>query len=171
MEIITANKEFDEEQMHLDLMLLGVYIFHDPTMESIVDPETIEWEVALPHHGIAKNHPAAQFFAESQIPKFANYYSQLTPMEPVLYYGVDDGVGIWHTDAREKLGIQVMCYQEDFTVDDGGSIRVKCYDGVERWYYPKNGDVLVLNHHTDTTHMVEKIMCDKKRIAMNLKFK
>lgn len=170
MEIITANNVFDEDQMHLDLMVLGVYVYHDPQMKGLLANEILDWEYDEPGFAVAKSHLAAQVFASAQAPRFANYYGHLEPRNPVIYCGADSGTRVWHTDLKEKISIQAICYQEDFEPSDGGSIRVKCHDGIIRCYYPKNGDVLVLNLKAGTEHIVDPITSDKKRIAINLKF-
>ncbi len=171
MEIVLANKEFDIDAMHLDLMTIGVYVFHDPEMVGLIDPLTIEWVEEQPHQGIGAAHPGAFKFKDAQMKRIGSHFPQFMPCDPILYYGVDDGVGVWHTDAREHLGLQIICYQEDFTPEEGGSIAVRCYDGIERVYYPKNGDVLVLNHQVDTEHMVERVNSIKRRVAINLKLR
>lgn len=171
MEIVTANKEFNGGEFHVSLMTCGVYIFHDPLTENLVDKENIVWEEELSHHGYTGNNPAIEKFTQLQANKILEYFPNLFVYNPALYYGIDTGAGNWHTDSKENLIIQAIGYQEDLYPEDGGSLRIKCYDSVERWYYPKNGDVLILSHKPHITHMVEKIISDKKRIAMNIKFK
>jgi len=171
MEIITASKEFNGEDFHTSLMTVGMYVYHDPGNKDLVNKDNIVWEEELPHHGFTGSDPAIKEFVSRQAEKVLNYFPFLSVYKPALYYGIDNGAGDWHDDAKENLVIQAIGYQEDIYPEDGGSLRIKCYDGIERWYYPKNGDVIFLSHKPHLTHMVEKIISNKKRIAFNIKFK
>lgn len=171
-EIILASDTFDPQAMYTDLMIYGVYVYHEPLMKGLVDFSLTNWDfIQNPDYGISSCHNAAYIFRNIQMDQVFPLFPELEPMEPFVYYGIDEGAEKWHNDARERLGIQFLCYQEDFEPNDGGSLRIKCYDGVERWYYPKNGDVVITNHHTDIAHMVEAIYSNKKRIAINFKLK
>jgi len=171
MEIITANKEFNSEEFHISLMTTGVYVFHDPLTKNLVGGDPIIWEENLPNYGYTGNNPAIERFKQLQTSKLLEYFPNLFAYDPELYYGIDCGAELWHNDSKENLVIQAIGYQEDLYPEDGGSLMIKCYDGVERWYYPKNGDVLVLNHVPLISHKVEQILTDKKRLALNVKFK
>lgn len=170
MELIKANAEFNLEQMHEDLMVYGYYCYHDDALINIVDKSDVKWEEELNGYGISKCDSATKRFEETQLHKFSELYPNLKLIRSVIYYGIDKGVGVWHTDAREHLSIQAMCYQEDFDIDEGGSLQIQCYDGVERHYYPKNGDVVIMNHTTDTVHKIDTILTNKKRVVLNMVF-
>lgn len=170
MELIKANTEFNLEQMHEDLMVYGYYCYHDDVLMNIVDKSNVQWEDESNGYGISKCEEATKVFEQTQLHKFSELYPNLKLIRSVIYYGIDKGVGVWHTDAREHLSIQAMCYQEDFDIDEGGSLQIQCYDGVERHYYPKNGDVVIMNHTTDTVHKIDTILTDKKRVVLNMVF-
>lgn len=170
MQIIEANTEFKSADMHLDLMIYGFYCYHDTILESIV-PENIEWEHTVNRVGpyAATICPSAsKILEETQLHKYKDYYPDLKVIRTITYYNVDDGAEVWHTDKRENITIQAICYQTNFYTEDGGSLQIKCYDGIERHYYPKNGDVILMNHATDIEHRVDTILTDKKRIAINM---
>lgn len=170
MQIIKASEQFDANEMHLSLLLYGFYCYHDSILESIV-PEDISWNESpsvFGGYGTAFCESASKVLAETQLPKYSQYFPDLKVARSIAYYGIDNGVGIWHTDHREGLRIQAMCYQTDFDISDGGSLQIKCYDDVERHYYPKNGDVVLMNHTIETTHKIDTILTDKKRVVINL---
>lgn len=172
MEIITANKEYNASKMHVELLTLGVYVFHDLEMKNLLDLDNIVWHKETPEFAVARNNSAAYKFRDNQYFRFKEVYPDIILQEPVIYCGIDRGVKEWHDDASEHLSLQVLCYQEDFNYNDGGAIEIKCYDGIVRQYYPKNGDVLVINHMgTDTFHRVNEILSDKKRVTIILKLK
>lgn len=170
MELIKADPNFDLQKMHEDLMVYGYYCYHDDALVNIVPKDDVIWEDEENGYGISKCEVATKRFEETQLDKFKDLYPNLKLIRSVIYYGIDKGVGVWHTDAREKLSIQAMCYQEDFELGEGGSLQIKCYDGVERHYYPKNGDVVIMNHETDTVHKIDTILVDKKRVVLNMVF-
>jgi hypothetical protein len=170
MELITAESEFNLEKMHESLMVYGCYCYHDDVLMNIVDKTGVQWEDELNGYGISKCASATKVFEDTQLHKFSELYPNLKLIRSVIYYGIDKGVGVWHTDAREHLSIQAMCYQEDFELGEGGSLQIQCYDGIERHYYPKNGDVVIMNHETDTVHKIDTILVDKKRLVLNMVF-
>jgi hypothetical protein len=170
MLIIEANKEFNSADMHLELMIYGVYCYHDTILENII-PENIEWKHTVNRVGpyaVTDCPSASKILKDTQLHKYREYFPDLEFINSSTYYNVDNGVNIWHTDKRENIKIQAICYQTNFYTEDGGSLQIKCYDGIERHYYPKNGDVILMNHATDLVHRIDTILTDKKRIAINM---
>ena len=173
MQLIKAEEQFNADEMHTSLLLYGFYCYHDPVLKNIV-PEDIEWEYSdsvFGLYGTAFCPAASNILIDTQLPKYKTYYPDIEVVRSIAYLNIDNGVGVWHNDNREDLVIQAMCYQSDFSESDGGSLQIKCYDGIERHYYPKNGDVVVMNHATETTHKIDKILTDKKRIVVNMVMK
>jgi hypothetical protein len=170
---ITAEPSFDANSMHLSMMLYGFYCYHDTVLENIV-PKDIVFDTSFTQfgeYGITTCEDATNILIKTQQPKYEECFGKLILDRSVVYFGIDNGVGIWHTDHRENIKIQAMCYQSDLNENDGGSLRMKCYDGVERWYYPKNGDVVLTNHSPDVVHKIDKLLTDKKRIVINMVLK
>jgi hypothetical protein len=169
MQIIEANNIFNAEEMHFGLMVYGFYCYHDKILESIV-PKNIKWKHEpneIGPYGVANCFPATEIL-KTQLEKYKIIYPNLKFIYSNAYYNIDTGVNVWHTDKRENITLQVMCYQSDFDIEDGGSLQIKCYDGIERHYYPKNGDVVIMNHVKETEHKIDKILTDKKRIVINM---
>ncbi len=170
---IKAEPSFDVNSMHLSMMLYGFYCYHDSDLESIV-PEDIEFDASTTQfgdYGITTCQAATDVLVNTQQWRYEECFGKLSLERSVVYFGIDNGVGVWHTDHRENIKIQAMCYQSDLTETDGGSLRIKCYDGIERWYYPKNGDVVLTNHSPDVVHKIDKLLTDKKRIVINMVLK
>jgi uncharacterized lipoprotein YehR (DUF1307 family) len=168
MELIKGNTEFNLEKMHEGLMVYGYYCYHDDKLMNIVNKTNVQWDDKF---GIRTCESATIVFKETQLHKFRELYPNLKLIRSTILYGIDKGADRWHTDAMEKLTIQALCYQEDFQVWDGGSLQIQCYDGIERQYYPKNGDVVIMNHTTDTVHRVDTILTDKKRVVLSMVFR
>ena len=168
MELIKGNNKFNLEKMHEGLMVYGYYCYHDNILMNIVNKTNGQWDNKF---GIRTCESATKVFLETQLHKFSELYPNLKLIRSTILCGIDKGADCWHTDAREKLTIQALCYQEDFEVREGGSLQIQCYDGIERHYYPKNGDVVIMNHTTDTVHRVDTILTNKKRVVLSILFK
>ena len=172
MEIVKSSK-FNSDDMHFNLMMYGFYCYHDSRLKDIL-PANIKWETCINEfgdYGAIDCKVAESILVNTQLPLYKEYYPDIKVIKTVAYYGIDTGVGIWHNDKREGLTIQTLCYQSDFEPEDGGSLRIKCYDGIERWYYPKNGDIILMNHMTETVHMIDKILTDKKRYVISMEMR
>jgi len=170
MELIIADLNFDLQKMHEYLLIYGYYCYHDDDLRNIVSKESIVWEDEINGYASAECSSSTKYFVDTQVKKFKELYPNLKLITSGIYYGIEEGVGVWHTDSREKMTIQALCYQEDFQIDEGGSLQIKCYDGIERHYYPKNGDVMIINHAIDITHKIDIILVNKKRIVLNMVF-
>lgn len=170
MEIIKASSEFNLEDMHSSLMLYGYYCYHDSRLEGIV-PEDLHFEYVpsvFGQYGTSICEEATKVLVQTQLARYSECFPELKVIRSLVYSGIDNGVGVWHTDHRENLRLQAMCYQSDLFEADGGSLQIKCYDGVERHYYPKNGDIVLTNHSPDVVHKIDTILTDKKRIVINM---
>jgi len=170
MKIIEANKEFNSDDMHLSLMLYGYYCYHDERLKDIV-PSNIKWNqttntVGL--YGTSLCLSASKILKDTQLPRYEVYYPNLKIMRSICYYGIDDNGNNWHTDKKENITIQALCYQSDLDIGDGGSLQIKSFDGEEKHYYPKNGNVVLMNHSSELIHRVDEINTDKKRIVINM---
>ena len=170
MELITADFNFDLQKMHECLLVYGYYCYHDDSLINIVSKKDIIWEDEVDGYASSECDASTKLFIETQLNQFKNLYPNLKLVNSGIYYGIEEGVGVWHTDARENITIQTLCYQEDFQIGEGGSLQIQCYDGIERHYYPRNGDVMIMNHTTDITHKIDKILVNKKRIVLNMVF-
>ena len=170
MELIIADCNFDLQKMHEYLLIYGYYCYHDDSLINIVSKKDIIWEDEIDGYASCECDVYTKFFIETQLNKFKNLYPNLKLTNSCIYYGIEKGAEVWHTDARENIKIQALCYQEDFQIIEGGSLQIQCYDKIERHYYPKNGDVMIINHTTDIKHKVENIVANKKRIVLNMVF-
>ena len=171
MRIIEANKEFNSEDMHLGLMLYGYYCYHDNRLEDIV-PSDIEWkhtQNTIQPYGTSLCPSATKILNDTQLPRYKVYYPDLQIKHSICFYGIDKNANDWHCDNLENIKIQAICYQTNFDIMDGGSLQIKSFDGEEIHYYPKNGDVVLMNHHSsELMHKVGKILTDKDRIVINM---
>lgn len=170
IEIVQSDEIFNEENMHLSLLLYGFYCYHDEQLKDIV-PKNIEWSFSPSIFGKYAQgicEEASKILEETQFHKYKIFSPDLKIIRSNVYLNIENGVGVWHNDDRENLTMQALCYQTDFDEKDGGSLQVRCHDGIERHYYPKNGDIVLLNHKKTLWHKIDAIKTDKERIVINL---
>lgn len=164
---------FDINKMLENLLVYGFYCFHDKRLENLLDDSTI-WELQDRenfYHGI--NKEAVEKCKEIQIELFKDLHRNIKAIDndkTGISSGIDNYTDVWHNDSREQMSIQTLCYQDDLYEGDGGYLELRCYDNIERKYYPKNGDVMIMNHHNGIYHRVELLKTNKRRAVINLIF-
>lgn len=171
IEIIKSDRKFSKENMLSSMMIYGFYCYHEESLKDLV-PKNIEWKESFisydSFYGVSVCEKSSKKFFEKEFPKYQEIFPNLIFLESTIYCGLDRNVGDWHTD--EDLKMQVLCYQSDLNELDGGELQLKCYDGTERHYYPKNGDIIIMNHMQNLPHKVGKLLSDNKRTVINLVF-
>jgi hypothetical protein len=88
-----------------------------------------------------------------------------------VWSGIDHYSDQWHDDAREKMDIQFLCYQTTMTEQEGGALEMQCFDGITRQYFPRVGDVAVINHRNLLVHRVGPIRTNRARIVCNAAYR
>jgi hypothetical protein len=166
IEQLKAYESFDPEKMHEQLYLSGVYCFFEPKLMSIVTETDWIYEGCGHNFAYLKDNIACKKSEELLLEYFLKVFD-VKLRKTHIFSGIDKISDQWHDDAEEKIFIQTLCYQEDLNEEDGGCIRLRCLDDAERYFYPKNGHVLVINHHLNVEHKVDLITSDKKRIVVN----
>lgn len=169
IEEILPDSKFNIQKMSEDFFVYGYYCFFDSNLMSLVkknnwsrDPDSINFFVLEDSN--------ACDIAKTIIHNYICNLFKLSVRYTVVFSGIDKTSDEWHTDNLENMFCQSLCYQEDLYEYDGGAIRLKCLDGVERFLYPKNGCVLIINHLASVEHKVDKIISNKKRIVINTLF-
>lgn len=167
-DIITAEDAFSVDEMMTSLMVYGYYCYHDKLLESIL-PNNLLWVEEQHDFFVTECVDTVNFLIDQQKKTFEKFY-RLKVLRSGISYGIDKNTDTWHTDNIEDMDMQILCYQTDFNLSDGGELGIKCYDGIERFYVPKNGDLIILNHSNGITHKVFPIKTNKKRIVINVSY-
>lgn len=163
---IIPDLKFDANKMSEDFFIKGIYCFNDSNLKSLVTKNNwIKQYEDTDFFGLLDNNATEK--AEKIIFDNISEVFKVTVRRTTIFSGIDKISDIWHTDAEEKMFCQSLCYQEDLYPADGGAIRMKCLDGIERYFYPKNGSVIIINHFNTVEHMVDKILSNIKRIVIN----
>lgn len=166
--IIQAADQFNLEDMQISLLTIGCYVFHDPVLENIC--EDVVWQQES--QGFNRGHDTrATDLLQSRIAHHTQGFFPLQLINSYVWSGIDDYSDKWHDDAREKMDIQFLCYQTTLTVEEGGALEMQCFDGITRQYFPRIGDVAVINHRNLLVHRVGKINTDRARIVCNAAYR
>ena len=145
IEELIPDKYFSADSMNEHFFTKGVYSFYDDNLKSLVTENAwIKQHTDTNFYGLIDINATrkAEKIILSNITKVFNVRIRRT----TIFCGIDKNSDTWHTDAEEKMFCQSLCYQEDLYQKDGGAIRLRCLDKTERYFYPKNGAVLILNH-------------------------
>lgn len=169
IEEITPDMEFNLQKFSEDFFIKGVYCFFDKNLKSLVSKNEWVKEYDDVNFWVLRDESASDI-AQTIIYQNISQLFNVTVRNTKIFCGIDKISDTWHTDDREKMFCQSLCYQEDLNSTDGGSIRFKCLDQVERYFTPINGSVIIMNHSNGIEHKVDKIISNKKRIVINCIF-
>lgn len=168
-EEIIADNSFCANKFCEDFFTKGVYSFYDANLKSLVTKNNwVQIDSGVNFFGLIDSDAKSK--SEEIILKNLSEVFNLTIRKTSIFYGIDGYSDVWHTDEEEKMFCQSLCYQEDLLPKDGGILRLKCLDKVERYFHPKNGSVVIINHKNSIEHKVDKIVSDIKRIVINSVF-
>lgn len=166
IEEIISDKFFDSEKFSQDFFIKGVYCFFDDRLESLTKNDNwIKGTDGKNFEHLIDQDACKKF--EQIIIEHVSMFSELEIKQTKIFSGIDDLAKDWHTDSYEKMFLQALCYQVDFNSNDGGKIRVKCLDDVERYFIPKNGSTLIMNHYSKPLeHKVDEITSIQRRTVI-----
>ena len=166
--IIQAVDEFNLEDLQVDLLTIGCYVFHDPVLENIC--QNVIWQAESPRFSRGTDIKAIEIL-QSRIAYHTQDFFPLELINSFVASGIDYYTDQWHDDAREKMDLQFLCYQTTLTMEDGGSLEMQCFDGITRQYFPRIGDVAVINHRNLLVHRVNPINNGCARIVCGVVYR
>jgi len=166
--IIQAVEQFNLDDLQVDLLTIGCYVFHDPVLENIC--KNVTWHEESPGFCRGINTQATDIL-QSRIRYHTQDFFPLELINSYVWSGIDHYSDQWHDDAREKMDIQFLCYQTTMTEQEGGALEMQCFDGITRHYYPRIGDVAVINHRNLLVHRVGPIHTNRERIVCNAAYR
>lgn len=166
--IIQAVDQFDLNEMQTDLLTIGCYVFHDTDLENICP--NVTWTERHPGYCIGDS-PGTLDLLRDRISHYTKDFYKLEWMFGAIGSGVDFYADQWHDDAREKIDIQFLCYQTTLLPEEGGALEMQCFDGITRQYFPRIGDVAVMNHRNLLVHRVGPLYTKRRRIVCSSAYK
>lgn len=143
----------------------GYHLLRDEASFQFIDINTVEWSDrgTIPLQMVKRTESVElalaitqKYLAEKYIrPTFGNYHLDYCD----LVNGMDDNVYEWHNDYEEnKVNLGILLYFSDTDEEIGSGIGFRDPRTKEEhaFFYPKTGDVCILNHTTKFEHRVTK---------------
>lgn len=84
----------------------------------------------------------------------------------IMWEGVDADSANWHNDGFEGMNVFFLMYFDDMHESTNGAVHFK-YPGGEETFYPKRGDVFVLNQSPGFFHRAEKATVQRRQASFD----
>jgi hypothetical protein len=166
--IIQAADQFNLEDLHVSLLTTGCYVFHDAMLENIC--QDVVWQAESPRFSRGCDTRACDIL-QSRVAYHTQDFFPLELIDSFVASGIDYYTDQWHNDAGEKMDLQFLCYQTTLSTEEGGSLEMQCFDGITRQYFPRVGDVVVINHKDLLVHRVNPIRNGCARIVCGVVYR
>jgi hypothetical protein len=165
--------------MEIQIKEKGYYKFVDIEAFQFIDINTVEWsdKGTIPLQMVKRTERVEQILKETQKylgekyvrPLYGEYHMDYCD----LVNGMDDNVYEWHNDYEEnKVNLGILLYFSDTDEDIGSGIGFR--DPISKvehaFFYPKAGDVCILNHTTKFEHRVTKQNIPLPRIVASFHY-
>jgi hypothetical protein len=157
----------------------GFIVFKDDLCFQFIDINTVEWTIqgTIPLRMVKRTekinyalHMTQSYLGEKYIrPLFGNYYMDYCD----LVNGMDDNVYEWHNDYEEnKVNIGILLYFSDTDQEIGSGIGFRLASNKQPigFFYPKSGDVCIINHTSNFEHQLTKQNISLPRIVASFHY-
>jgi len=157
----------------------GFVVFTDVSCFQYIDINTVEWteQGTITLRVVKRNekinyalHMTQEYLGEKYIrPLFGKYYFSYCD----LVNGVDDNVYEWHNDYEEnKVNIAILLYFSDTDQDIGSGIGFRLVSNKQStgFFYPKEGDVCIINQTSNFQHKLTKQNIPLPRIVASFHY-
>lgn len=161
------------------LLEQGYYRTTDAGAFELIDAYSVEWteEGTIPLQMVVRSQETQRmlltvqdYLGEKYIrPVFGDYHKDYVD----LVKGMDDNVYDWHNDYEKScVNLGILMYFSDTDIDTGTDIQFRRADTKESrgGFYPKAGDLAVLNHTTDFEHLVTRQKIKLPRIVASFHY-
>lgn len=162
-----------------NLINKGYYLNRDADAFQFIDVNTVQWsdKGTNPLQMVKRTEEVQNALLTTQkwlgekyiLPTFGFYHNDYCD----LVNGMDDNVYEWHNDFEyNKVNIGILLYFNDTDEDIGSGIGFRDPNTkVEHaFFYPKAGDVCILNHTTNFEHRVTKQNIPTQRIVASFHY-
>jgi hypothetical protein len=157
----------------------GYYYTKDEDAFQFIDIYSIQWSelgdiplqmcVRTPETQAALLQTQAWLAEKYVCPVFGNYKNSYVD----LVNGMDNNVFEWHNDYEEnKVNLGILLYFTDTDEETGSGIgfRLPFITESTGFFYPKAGDVCVINHTTNFEHRITKQNIPVPRIVASFHY-
>ena len=156
---------YTKDEMFEQFITKGFVRLNDPTMFSEIDFEDLRWKnsgmVGLP---IVERDDLVQRGIDTTQrllgAKYVSIFDENYKLGDLceIVNGMDEATLSWHNDLVEGYNLCILLYFDTMDEDIGGAIsfRYTNSDHIET-FYPKHGDVLIMNHSKRFEHVVSPL--------------
>ena len=157
----------------------GFECYKDEEAFQFIDIHSVEWSTkgTIPLQMCIRTPKTQESLLKTQLwlgekyikPIFGDYTCNYVD----LVNGMDDNVFDWHNDYEENkvnLGILLYFSDTDEQIGSGIGFRVPFTTELTGFFYPKAGDVCIINHTTNFEHQVTKQNFSLPRIVASFHY-
>lgn len=146
--------------MKTNLLTKGYYKIHDEEVFKFIDINDIQWSLqgSIPLQMVVRTPEVESKLYQTQILLGEKYLKTYKSDYVDLVKGMDDNVYDWHNDFEPNIvNLGILLYYTDTDEETGGAIQFRKPGSKEvETIYPKQYDVLIVNHTEQFEHRVTK---------------
>lgn len=156
-----------KDSLFEDFINKGCVKINDPSMFSEIDFESLIWKnsgmIGLP---IVERNEHIEIAISKTQKKLGEKYVKLLDEEYKvgelceIVNGMDQPTLVWHNDLVEGYNLCILLYFDSMDEDIGGAIsfRDSITKEITESFYPKYGDILIMNHSKRFEHIVSPLI-------------
>jgi hypothetical protein len=147
-----------------DFYTKGYAHFYEPELASMINVDDVDFVYhqerlrdnfrdGFSKQVVQQMDLATAYLTEKYIDKISNDYEF---MNYVIWEGTDADSSLWHNDGFEGGNVFFLMYFDDQKEESGGEVQFKWPGGGPDTYYPRKGDVMILNQTSGFFHRASK---------------
>jgi hypothetical protein len=144
--------------MKTNLLTKGYYKTRDEEAFQFLDINEVQWSLngSIPLQMVVRTPEVELKLYQTQLVLATKYLKNCKADYVDLVKGMDDNVYEWHNDFEpNKVNLGILLYYTDIDQDTGGAIQFRKLGSTEvETVYPKQYDILVINHTEHFEHRV-----------------
>jgi hypothetical protein len=146
--------------MKTNLLTKGYHKIRDEEVFKFLDINEVHWslEGSIPLQMVVRTPDIEMKLYQTQLILATKYLKNCKADYVDLVRGMDDNVYDWHNDFEpNKVNLGILLYYTDTDEETGGAIEFRKLGSKEvETIYPKQYDVLIVNHTENFEHRVTK---------------
>jgi hypothetical protein len=155
--------------MKTNLLTKGYHKIRDEEMFKFIDINEVQWSLqgTIPLQMAVRTPELEMKLYQTQLLLATTYLKTCKADYVDLVKGMDDNVYDWHNDFEpHKVNLGILLYYTEIDEETGGAIEFRKLGSTEvETLYPKQYDILIINHTENFEHRVTKQKIKVPRIV------
>jgi hypothetical protein len=155
--------------MKTNLLTKGYHKIRDEEMFKFIDINEVQWSLqgTIPLQMAVRTPELEMKLYQTQLLLATTYLKTCRADYVDLVKGMDDNVYDWHNDFEpHKVNLGILLYYTDIDEETGGAIEFRKLGSTQvETLYPKQYDILIINHTENFEHRVTKQKIKVPRIV------